>query len=186
MKLFRNTIGLIGGFALAATVSAADVPKIGDKAPDFTLDSLSDSKVQLSNVSATNGAVLIVLRGWPGYHCPACTAQVHEFVAIAPQLKEAKVPVIMVYPGPAESLKAHAKDFLKDESWPREFMVALDPDYTMVNSYALRWDAPNETAYPATFIVDAKGIVRYAKISHGHGDRARGAEVLKALSKRDH
>ena len=48
----------------------------------------------------------------------------------------------------------------------------------MVNAYGLRWNAPKETAYPSTFILNNKGIVHYAKISQGHGDRSKAADVL--------
>ena len=59
--------------------------------------------------------------------------------------------------------------------------LATDPDYALTNLYGLRWDAPGETAYPATFVIGADGKVRYAKVSRSHGDRAPTAEVLKAL-----
>ena len=51
----------------------------------------------------------------------------------------------------------------------------------LVNPYHLRWDAPNETAYPSTFAVDRGGVVRYALVSKSHGGRAEAEEVLKAL-----
>ena len=91
--------------------------------------------------------------------------------------------VVFVYPGPAKDLKAHAKEFseMKNKEWPKEYLFALDPNYTMVNAYGLRWDAPQETAYPSTFIVDKKGTVQFAKVSRGHGDRSKAADVLKAV-----
>jgi hypothetical protein len=45
----------------------------------------------------------------------------------------------------------------------------------------LRWDARNETAFPSTFIIDAKQTVTFAKISQGHGDRSKATDVLKAM-----
>ena len=51
----------------------------------------------------------------------------------------------------------------------------------MVNAYGLRWDAPNETAYPSTFIVHRDGLIRFAKVSRTHGGRASATEVLAAL-----
>ena len=91
--------------------------------------------------------------------------------------------MVFVYPGPAKDLKAHVKEFseMKNKQWPKEFLFALDPDYTMVNAYGLRWDAPQETAYPSTFIVDKKGTVQFAKVSRGHGDRSRAEDVLNAV-----
>ncbi len=61
--------------------------------------------------------------------------------------------------------------------------MVIDRDYQVVNAYHLRWEAPNETAYPATFVIDPTGVIRYAKISQTHGDRAAVQEVLAALGK---
>ena len=48
-------------------------------------------------------------------------------------------------------------------------------------AYGLRWDAPSETAYPATFVIDRSGTVRFAQISRVHGGRTPAADVLAAL-----
>ena len=87
----------------------------------------------------------------------------------------------MVYPGPAESLKAHAKEFLENKQWPKEFVYVTDPDFNMVNAYGLRWNAPKETAYPSTFVLDRKGFVRFAKVSRSHSDRTKAADILEEL-----
>ncbi len=91
--------------------------------------------------------------------------------------------MVFVYPGPAQDLKAHAEEFktMKGKQWPKEFLYVLDPDYTMVNAYALRWDAPRETAYPSTFVLNNKGTVQFEKISHSHGGRTKAAEILERL-----
>ncbi len=133
-----------GVFACSIVVNAAEPPKVGDKAPDFTLKTLDDQSVTLSDLTASNKVVLIVLRGWPGYQCPICERQVEDYIASASKLDEAKARVIMVYPGPADALKAHAQEFLemKGKLWPKDFVYVVDPDYSMVNAYNLRWDAP--------------------------------------------
>ncbi len=69
--------------------------------------------------------------------------------------------------------------------WPKDFLYVLDPDYTFVNAYNLRWDAPKETAYPSTFVLDKKGGVRFVKISHSQGDRTKAAEILDDVKKLD-
>jgi thioredoxin-dependent peroxiredoxin len=165
----------------AITLTAAEPLKVGDHSPDFTLKTLDGRQIMLSSVNASNEVVLIVLRGWPGYQCPLCERQVHDFVASAANFAEAKARVVLVYPGPADDLQAHAKEFLGNADWPQEFIFLTDPDYTMVNAYGLRWNAPKETAYPSTFIINREGNVRFAKISRSHGDRTKAADVLKAL-----
>jgi peroxiredoxin len=168
--------------ALPLALQAAP-PKVGDKAPDFALKTLDDQSVRLSDLTATGKVVLVVLRGWPGYQCPLCTRQVQDYIASASGFASAKARVVMVYPGPADDLKAHAAEFLKNKQWPKEFVYLTDPAFSMVNAYGLRWDAPGETAYPSTFALDRKGIVRFAKISHSHSDRTKAADMLEELKR---
>ena len=168
--------------ALPLTINAANSPQVGDNAPDFALKTLDDQTVRLSDVAAKSKVVLVELRGWPGYDCPFCTKQVHDYVRNADKLKAAGVQVLMVYPGPADDLKAHATNFLQDKNWPKDFLFVLDPDYSLTKSYGLRWDAPRETAYPSTFIISKEGKVTFAHVSKGHGDRVSSDTVLKALN----
>src|SRR6266436_9253361 len=160
---------------------AGTPPKIGDKAPDFALKTMDDQVVHLCDLTAKGKVVLIVLRGWPGYQCPLCTRQVQDYISSSPGFAQAKARVVTVYPGPADNLEAHAKEFLENKEWPKDFIYVIDPDYTMVNAYRLRWDAPKETAYPSTFVLDQRGMVRFSKISHSHGDRTKASEVLEEL-----
>jgi peroxiredoxin len=174
---------LLLGTALTHAQTNSSPLKVGDKAPDFTLKSLDDQTVRLSELTTKGNVVLIVLRGWPGYQCPICDRQVHDFIASEAGFVEAKAQLIFVYPGPANDLKAHAEEFKswRGKQWPKEFLYVLDPDYTMVNAYGLRWDAPRETAYPSTFVLDKNRVIRFAKISHSHGDRTTAAEILKEV-----
>lgn len=166
---------------LPITLQAATQPGVGEKAPDFALKTLEDQTVKLSDLTAKGKIVLIVLRGWPGYQCPLCTRQVQDYIASASGFAAAKARVVMVYPGPAKELKAHATEFLKSKQWPQEFVYLTDPDYSMVIAYGLRWDTAGETAYPSTFVVDSKGIVRFAKISRSHGDRTKASDIIEQL-----
>ena len=180
MKKTHQTILAVLACAIPFVLHAAP-PKVGDKAPDFALKTLDDQTVRLSDLTATGRVVLVVLRGWPGYQCPLCTRQVQDYIAAAASFESAKALVVMIYPGPADDLKAHATEFLKNKLWPKEFIYLTDPAYSMVNAYGLRWDAPGETAYPSTFVLDRKGVVRFAKISHDHGNRTKAAEVLETI-----
>src|SRR3954462_8546102 len=158
-----------------SNIQAAEPPAVGEKATDFTLKTLDEQTVRLSELTSQGTVVLIVLRGWPGYQCPVCDRQVHDFIASASRFGEAKSRPVFIYPGPANDLQAHAEEFKswKGKQWPSEFLYVLDPDYQLVNASHLRWDAPRETAYPSTFSIDKQGIIRFAKISHTHGDRTQ-------------
>jgi peroxiredoxin Q/BCP len=160
----------------------SSTPKVGAKAVDFTLDDLGGKSVSLSEVVKSGPVVLVVLRGWPGYQCPLCTRQVGEFLGHAKEFKGAGATVVMVYPGPADQLKEHAKEFFKDKDISDTFRLLTDPDFKFTKAYGLRWDAPNETAYPSTFVIGRESIVSFAKVSKAHGGRASATDVLKAIA----
>lgn len=161
----------------------AETPAIGAKAPDFTLSTPTGKTVRMSKEEREHGLVLVVLRGFPGYQCPYCVKQVHDFLEHASDFEAKNTRVLIVYPGPPADLDQHAKEFLeKQADLPSNIVLVTDPDYMVTNLYGLRWDAPHETAYPSTFILDKKGVVVFEKISHGHGDRVSAQDALDHLS----
>ena len=171
-------------FATTANSQEASLPAIGKPAPDFTLEGVAGSlsgEVNLKATLAKGPIVLVVLRGFPGYQCPLCTRQVGALVKHADDFKQAGAEVLMVYPGEAKELALRAKEFLKDLQLPEPLTLLLDPDYQFTNAYHLRWDAPKETAYPSTFVIDGSGIFRMAVVSKTHGGRTEVADVLEAV-----
>jgi peroxiredoxin len=128
--------------------------------------------------------VLVVLRGFPGYQCPLCNRPVGELVKNAEGFAKAGVRVVMVYPGPRDVAQSKANEFVSDKSLPQHFTLLVDPDYQMVGRYNLRWDAPKETAYPSTFVMNRSGKITFAKVSDSHGGRSTAAEILAELAKR--
>ncbi|HEX8914624.1 MAG TPA: VOC family protein [Humisphaera sp.] len=171
----------MAGGPVTKPAGPATRPAVGDAAPDFALRTPAGEAVSLVGRLKSGPVVLVVLRGWPGYQCPICTRQVGELVATADAFAAAKAHVVLVYPGPAEGLRAHADDFAKGKNLPGHFDFVLDPDYAFTNAYGLRWDAKGETAYPSTFVIGTDGRIRYAVVSNGHGGRAPVADVLRAI-----
>lgn len=168
---------------VASSAIAADKPPaVGETAPNFTLKSTGKESVELKKLLEKGPVVLIVLRGFPGYQCPACNAQVGQFLGKAKDFEAAGASVVFVYPGPMRNLAAKAGEFLGDRKLPGNATLLLDLDYKFTNAYRLRWDAPRETAYPSTFVIQPDGKITYALISQTHGGRANVDEVLKALT----
>jgi peroxiredoxin len=169
--------------ALLFSVSLfAETPKVGAKAPDFTLSTPTGTSVELSKQEHKANVVLVLLRGYPGYQCPYCQKQAHDFIEHATEFASKKAIVLLVYPGPPADLDQRAKEFLaKQADLPANVIMVTDPDYKMTNLYDLRWDASHETAYPSTFILDRSGTVLFEKISHSHGDRTTAQDILDQL-----
>ena len=181
LRSLRNVLTLVC-VALAIGTAVAQTPAVGTKAPDFTLDTPTGNPVSLAKERAKGTTVLVLLRGFPGYQCPYCVKQVHDFVEHSTDFAGRKVNVLLVYPGPPADLDQHAKEFLaKQSDLPPNVKLVIDPDYKMTNLYGLRWDAPHETAYPSTFILDKNGNILFEKISHSHGDRTSAEDILGQL-----
>jgi peroxiredoxin len=163
--------------------AVAQTPEVGSKAPDFTLSTPEGAPVRLSDLTAQGKVVLIVLRGYPGYQCPYCHRQVHDFQVNAGQFSAKGIQLLLVYPGPPANLEKRAQQFMaKTGTLPANFHLVIDPDYKFTNLYGLRWHAHFETAYPSTFLIDQDGIITSRKISHTHGDRASAGDVLNDLT----
>lgn len=164
-------------------------PAVGDVAADFTLPKVGEDgeeeevKVRLSALTKDGPVAIIVLRGWPGYQCPLCTRQVADLMAQSETIKELGAQVVLIYPGPAERLDERAHEFLHGKDLPEGFHMVIDPDYKFTDAYHLRWDAPRETAYPSTFVVDSDRAVHFAKVSKSHGGRTNAKEVVAAIRK---
>jgi peroxiredoxin len=108
---------------------------------------------------------------------------VAELRAQAKSFEAAGAKVVLVYPGATKELKERAKEFLKEDTLPAPLMLVVDPDYTFVNAYGLRWNEPQETAYPSTFVIDKKNKVVFSTVSKKHGGRSKVKDVLAALPK---
>ncbi len=178
-------LGLFLAFACILSFGASafgQTPAVGATAPDFTLSTPSGKAVTLSTERGGNDLVLVVLRGYPGYQCPYCVKQVHDFVSHASDFKTKNARVLLVYPGPPASLDKHAEKFLeKQANLPSNIVLVTDPDYKVTNLYGLRWAALLETAYPSTFVLNGQGKIVFEKISHDHGDRLSAQEALDRL-----
>lgn len=189
VELSRRTVLALAMFAvticsMVQSLSAEEKikrPQVGDQAPDFELKTTEMHSVKLSKLVEDGPVVLIVLRGHPGYQCPVCTQQAGQFLSQSKKFEAAKARLVFVYPGPAENLKQHAEDFVRGKTWPKNADLVLDPDYEFTKSYDLRWNAPRETAYPSTFVIDANRKIKFAKISMTHSGRSSADEVLKVL-----
>ena len=184
LALVAMSAGIFAVAAYAAdNADSSKPPAVGDKASDFRLNDLNGKSVSLGDQLKGGPVVLVVLRGYPGYQCPICTKQFGELLGKGNKFTDAKATLVFVYPGPAADLDKYAKEFVGGKSFPDNFRFLIDPDFKFTEQYDLRWNKPQETAYPSSFVIDKQGIIQFAKISHSHGDRASPSELLDALAK---
>ncbi len=135
---FRAAIG-VSILCMAVVSALAQSPGIGSKAPDFALSTPTGVSVRLSQDTAKGKTVLVVLRGFPGYQCPYCERQVHDFVEHASDFEARKANILLVYPGPPAELDQHAKEFLaKQAELPSNVKLVIDPRPRLQDDQPLR------------------------------------------------
>lgn len=167
-------------------VKRGKAPAVGSKAPPFELSVQGEGGlVTLSELAKDGPFAVIVLRGFPGYQCGICNRQVGALINRARSLASAtgNKPrrIVLIYPGPAESLDSKAKAFMGSRRLPDPFVLLTDPDMEMVSDWGLRWKARSETAYPAAFVIDRSKRVRWTKVSDSHSGRAGADELIRVF-----
>lgn len=167
--------------ACARAADAQTPPAVADAAVEFSLPDVRGKEVRLEQLLSDGPVALVVLRGYPGYQCPICTRQVGELLARARDFSKAGATVALVYPGEAKDLDQRAKEFLGGKRFPNNFRFLIDPGYKFTEAYQLRWNAPGETAHPASFVIDQAGKITFAEVSNTHDGRVPAATLLKAL-----
>ncbi len=172
----------------AAATSAAEVAtkatQVGEKAANFELPTVGgDDYIELKQEYSKGPIAVVVLRGYPGYQCALCNQQVGALINRAKALAKATHRVILIYPGEPTELERHAEQFIGSRAVPEPLVLVRDPAMEMVKEWGLRWAAPRETAYPATFVINKNGRVAWSKISKSHAGRSTADEILKELRK---
>lgn len=167
--------------------------QVGDSIPDGTLRTLSGKKVGLRSLLGQKPTVIIFYRGgW----CPYCNLQMGQLVKLEPELEGLGIPILAISPDrPAklkESLKKHHITYLllSDSSMEvaEKFNLAykLDPE-TIEKMKGLGVDLENATGnslhllpVPAAYVVDSKGVIRFAYYNPDIKVRVNPAKLLKA------
>jgi thiol-disulfide isomerase/thioredoxin len=149
-KLIRITL-IIMVLALVGGALSCNSSLLSEKAPDFTLPTLTGASITLFELEGTP----MVLNFWATW-CNPCRSELPYFEAVA-QENEEDIKVIAINVGESVST---VQTFFGD--YEPAMIVALDENSEVYVSYC---EKDNPRGYiPITFFVDSEGIVRYIKI----------------------
>ena len=127
---------------------------LSQKAPDFTLPTMTGASITLSELEGTP----VVLNFWATW-CRYCVAELPYFESVA-QESEGEIKVIAIDVGESASM---VQNFLQNFfGYEPTMIVALDENGEVFVNYC-QGDNPRG-AVPITFFVDSEGIVQYIKI----------------------
>ena len=166
----KNKISLILAITILISLiitscSTTQLPQVGDKAPDFTLESIDGKNISLSDFQGKT--VLIV---FTSVNCKECETQMPYLVG-AYEHANGKLAILDIYHMIFDPRLV--RDYVTGKQF-NTFPALPDPSNTVANSYGA-------TRYPPTnFIIDAAGIIKYKKIGPFESQEEI-EEILKSL-----
>src|SRR5437867_1524909 len=166
MKMFYTIAALLAG----STVVNAEMPKVGDKAPDFSVAASGGTTVKLKDVVGKGN---IVLYFYPKDDTPGCTK---EACGIRDTITDLKGLDAIVLGVSFDSVESHKK-FIEKYKLP--FVLLADTDKKVAKAYGIATDE-SKTAPRVTFIIDKAGKIAYvnAKVN----PTTHAAEIRTALA----
>lgn len=124
--------------------------KIGQQAPDFTVEMLDGSKIHLSELRGE----VVLLTFWDP-ECPTCRGEMAAAPSrIVERIRAAKVNYLPISRGYDRKTIA---DFCANNEY--EFSVGLDPDKKIYSLYATKY-------VPRSFLIDKRGVIRYLYVEY--------------------
>jgi peroxiredoxin len=183
--------------ALAADVRDRDEApglRVGDAAPDFVAPDAHGGTVRLSDHLSRGPVVLSFYRGaW----CPICSVELRALRDVLPEIATARASLIAVSP------QAPDTSLTLVESSQLGFAVCSDLDQTIAADYRVRFElrGPMREMYeqigmplskenadgtwnlpvPATYVIDADGVVRAAFVDPDYRRRMEPGAIVEVL-----
>jgi len=149
MKSF--TLLLVAGLLAASQVFSAEMPKVGDKAPDFSAAASDGTTAHLKDYL---GKGSIVLYFYPKDDTKGCTA---EACGIRDTMDEFKGLNAIVLGVSFDSVESH-KAFIEKYKLP--FVLLADTDKKVAKAYGVADDS-SKVASRVTFVIDKNGKIAF-------------------------
>jgi peroxiredoxin len=165
-----------------AVLSPTDLErvKVGDKAPDFTLENMDGQKVTLSEVYSKRNVVLVFYRGqwWP-----YCTQQLGELKGLLTPEEKNQVQILAVSVDSHDDSKKFVQKLKERFTDDLDFPLLEDKDRRVINRYGIFNPNSKGWPHPATYVLDKQGVVRWRFIETDYRKRPTNAQILEALRK---
>lgn len=146
-----------------------DFPKLGNKAPAFSLKDQSGQTVKVSDLKGKN----VVLYFYPKAMTPGCTTQACGLRDTAKELEERNAVAVGISPDPFARLKKF------EDKYDLNFMLLSDEDHAVAEKYGV-WGLKKFMGrefmgvHRVTFIINAEGrlihVMEKVKTKSHHED----------------
>ena len=143
--MYKTLVLTFFSIIFLAQNSYAKVPVAGDPAPNFSLLSVNDKKITLSDLKGK-----VVLVGM--FHiCVPCMKQALEFNKVKEQLSSEKLTILGINTN--GDSKASVMKYLNGFPESVEFSYLIDPDQSVHKNYSQR-------DMPTVLVIDSEGVIQ--------------------------
>lgn len=158
---------------MTTTATTPSLPAVGSLAPDFTLRSTAGTDVTLSSF---RGDKSVLLAFFPLAFTGTCTAEMRAFTDDFSQFASRGTVVLPISVDSTDTLKEYQAKYHMSFDLLSDFKRVVSRRYGVLNDekfYANR----------AYFVIDKRGVVRWAWQEKKNGERRENAELLAELAK---
>jgi peroxiredoxin Q/BCP len=147
---------------------AIALPRVGEKAPEFTCESYPEGKISLLDF---RGKKNVVLAFYPKDDTPGCTKEMCAFTEDYSKFENADTVVFGISTDSVKSHEGFASKFNLKQHLLADHTHEVGRKYGVVSE-------DKTTASRALFLIDKNGIVQYV-----HEGMPENAKVLEAIAK---
>ena len=147
--------------------------KVGQPAPDFSLQALNGDWVKLSQLKG-NKILMIFYRG---HWCPFCVGHLQDIQTLLPELEKRGYQVLAISPDDATGMQKMA------ERMDRPYEFLSDANLVVTDLYGIRRD--EELPYPAMILLDKRSIVEWFYIGEDYKVRPSATQLQQVLDRLD-
>jgi peroxiredoxin len=174
LVLFITTV-----FVFARQLPAsASAPRVGERAPDFTLPDESGAPVSLASLlspaqpgaAAAQRGVLLVFSMYAG--CRACNSEYRGIQQHLAEFRARGVRPVVISIDPPDVSRALSREA------GYTFTFLSDPSLAVIRRYDV---ASGDMARPAEFLLDSAGVVRWRNLTNSLFVRATPGQLLEAI-----
>jgi len=152
----KRLLALLCVATLAVTAPALAALKVGDKAPDFSLQASLGGTVSTFRLADALKNGPVVLYFYPAAFTAGCTIEAHMFADAIPDYKKLGATVIGVSHDDIEKLNRFSVSECRSK-----FAVAADTDQTVMKAYdAILAQAP-QYANRTSYVIAPNGTILY-------------------------
>lgn len=158
---------------LTSTGCGAKVPalKVGDKAPQINLEDQNGKLVKLEDFKDSE---LVLLAFYPKDGSKVCTVEMKNFAKDYEQFAGLNVQIVGIS---GDSAKSHGEFVAKNGL---QFVLLSDNKHEVSKAYGA-YNKLLRVSERAYFVVDRKGIIRYANVKKSLAAMEENSELLKAI-----